>query len=106
MEKTIRGWGYYEVIQEANQSKIKELVVSPNSCLSYQKHKLRSELWFVKSGNGKVILDETVILLKEHDYLLIEENCWHQLINGNNENLIIIEIQFGLVCDEEDIERK
>ena len=106
MEKTVRGWGHYEVIQESDQTKIKELVVKPNSCLSYQKHKLRSELWFVKSGKGKVIIDESVISLNTHDYVLIKENSWHQLINGTNQDLIIIEIQFGLMCEEEDIERQ
>ena len=106
MEKTNRGWGYYEVIRNSDQCKIKELVVNPNSCLSYQKHQYRDELWFVKSGNGKVIVDETVIHLFKHSYILINQNSWHQLINGSNEPLVIIEIQFGLKCEEEDIERR
>jgi mannose-6-phosphate isomerase-like protein (cupin superfamily) len=106
MEKTIRGWGYYEVIQDSEQCKIKELVVEPNRCLSYQKHHYREEHWFVKSGNGILILNENVIHLKKHDYVSISKNSWHQLINGTNENLIIIEIQAGLICEEKDIERR
>ena len=106
MKKTIRGWGYYEVIQELEGYKLKELVVSPNSCLSYQRHKYRSELWFVKSGKGKLILNDNVIYLSKHDYILINPKDWHQLINGSNEKLIITEIQFGSICEEEDIERR
>lgn len=106
MEKTIRDWGYYEILQNSEECKVKELVVSPNRCLSYQKHQYRDELWFVKSGKGKVIVDETVIHLFKHSYLLINQNRWHQLINGSNEPLVIIEIQFGYKCEEEDIERR
>lgn len=106
MEKTTRGWGYYEIIQESKYCKIKELVVNPNSCLSFQRHRSRSELWFVKSGQGKVIINDKVIDLKRHDYILINQMDWHQLINGNNEDLVIIEIQHGAKCEEEDIERQ
>ena len=106
MEKITRGWGYYEVIQDSEHCKIKELVVNPNSCLSYQKHQYRDELWFVKSGYGTLILDEMIIHLKKHDYVSISKDSWHQLINGTNENLIIIEIQSGVMCEEKDIERR
>ena len=31
---------------------------------------------------------------------------WHKLINDSEEELVIIEIQYGDTCDEEDIERQ
>lgn len=106
MEKVNRGWGYYTVLQDSQHCKIKELVVLPNSCLSYQRHRFRNELWFVKSGRGKVIINNSVSDLILNSSVLIKQLEWHQLINGTNENLIIIEIQYGAECVEEDIERQ
>ena len=37
--------------------------------------------------------------------IYINKEEWHQLINETDEPLIIIEIQFGEKCDEDDIER-
>jgi mannose-6-phosphate isomerase-like protein (cupin superfamily) len=31
---------------------------------------------------------------------------WHQLVNGSKNNLVILEIQYGINCDEEDIIRQ
>lgn len=93
MDKITRGWGYYTILQESRYCKVKELVVFPNSCLSYQKHRFRNELWFVKSGKGKVIINNNVIDLTLNSSVLIKQLDWHQLINGTNEELVIIEIQ-------------
>jgi len=106
MEKTDRAWGHYDVLDETEHYKLKEIIVSPNRCLSYQRNKFRDELCFVKQGKGTLILDDESHVLKEHSIVAIKRGQWHQLINGTNQELRIIEIQHGDKCEEEDIERQ
>ena len=106
MERTERAWGYYTVLDEHAHYKLKEIVVSANRCLSYQRHQHRDELWFVKSGKGTLILDGEAMVLNEQQHVFIRRGQWHQLINGTNNPLRIIEIQHGDQCEEEDIERQ
>lgn len=113
-QRTVTRWGHYDVLDDkAEQTKVKELVVHPGGCLSYQQHDHRAELWFVKSGTGKVItsgnkhIDHTtdkVLSLKKHQMVTLDVGVWHQLINDSKtEDLNIIEIQYGDKCIEEDI---
>jgi cytidyltransferase-like protein len=104
-ERTDRPWGYYDILKNYPGCKLKELVVEPNRCLSYQRHQHRDELWYVRAGQGKVIIDDRVLFLYNGQYLVIKAGSWHQLINSGVEPLSIIEIQFGDNCDENDIER-
>ena len=107
-----RAWGHYDTIRDYPVTtefgfgcKVKELVVQPNRCLSYQRHQYRSELWYVRKGEGKAIIDNRVVFLYTGQYVVIPEGQWHQLINSGAESLHIVEIQFGPKCEEEDIER-
>jgi D-beta-D-heptose 7-phosphate kinase/D-beta-D-heptose 1-phosphate adenosyltransferase len=114
-ERTERAWGHFDILKDypskndPNQfdfgCKLKELVVQPNRCLSYQRHQYRSELWYVRKGQGKAIIDKQVVNLYTGGYVVIQEGQWHQLINSGVDPLHIIEIQFGPNCDENDIER-
>jgi len=110
--KTERPWGYYRVLfGVGNEVKLKELTVDPGKRLSMQKHKHRSELWFVSEGTATVNtidrstdLDEWATLSKFQS-LNIGVGEWHQLENKTNKPLRIIEIQFGDNCIEDDIQR-
>jgi len=109
--KTHRAWGYYNILHDdGNETKVKELVVLPNHKLSMQKHFQRNELWMVTSGNAKVITHEdgqvVISYYRKHDIIKIPVNSWHQLINNTDEELRIVEIQYGKNCIEDDIERK
>lgn len=105
-----RIWGYFEVIKEYPNVKIKELVVEPSRTLSFQRHHLRSEFWVVESGVAEVITknyeDEVqTFFLAKGDILIIPVGSWHQCINPGKEILRIVEVQYGEACDEDDIER-
>ena len=100
-----RGWGTYTVLEETEGYKLKEMIVFPNRCLSYQKHELRSEIWFVKEGYGKLIVNDQIFDMTKFDNYHILNGEWHQLINGGKEALHVIEIQYGDYCEESDIER-
>lgn len=104
-----RPWGKWSVLYENsdNTTKVKRLVVNPNSSLSRQKHASRNELWHVVEGKGIVELyRNTNFRLEAHSMIEIPAGGWHKLINDSDEELVIIEIQYGDTCDEEDIERQ
>ncbi len=111
--KTERTWGYYRVIHEYdNHTKVKELTVPPGKKLSMQKHKERSEHWFVAEGTATVYtLDsstdiDTLGVYTQHKSLHIPVGTWHQLANEHDTDLKLVEIQYGKNCVEEDIERR
>lgn len=111
--KTERNWGYYRVLHEPTKNvKLKELTVEPGQRLSMQKHKDRSEFWFVSEGVASVYTVnkstdiEMIGMFKEHQHIWIPTDTWHQLCNETTNPLKIIEIQYGEQCIEEDIERR
>ena len=112
--KTDRAWGYYRVLHEVGaNTKLKELTVMPNTCLSMQRHDQRAEFWFVAEGAATVYtLDEASTdqevkcSLTMHEHTFIKTNEWHQLCNETNQPLKLIEIQYGERCVEDDIERR
>lgn len=111
--KTERPWGYYRVLHEnGKEVKVKELTVDPGQCLSMQKHEHRSEHWFIAEGTAEVYTinrssdQELLGIFHKHQSLHIKKTEWHQLCNPANTPLKIVEIQYGLDCKEEDIERK
>ena len=111
--KTERIWGYYRVIHEYDEhTKVKELAVPPGSKLSMQRHKERSEHWFVAEGTATVYTIntsstdvETLGVYNQHESLHIPVGTWHQLANEHDTDLKLVEIQYGTNCVEEDIER-
>jgi D-beta-D-heptose 7-phosphate kinase/D-beta-D-heptose 1-phosphate adenosyltransferase len=109
--KTERKWGYYRVLHSDGPSlKVKELVVEPGKSLSLQKHNLRSEYWIVSHGiatvkHGKDLDNLNCSILEKNDEIDILTREWHQLINDTDDEIRIVEIQYGINCIEEDIER-
>lgn len=107
--KTNRSWGYYRVLHDQHPGvKLKELVIDPGKCLSMQRHKNRSELWFVAEGIALLKSQTDVPTVHERfDIINVPKDSWHQLANASSDSpLKIIEIQYGTECNEEDIERK
>jgi D-beta-D-heptose 7-phosphate kinase/D-beta-D-heptose 1-phosphate adenosyltransferase len=112
--KTERVWGYYRVLHEnGTEVKLKELTVDPSKSLSMQRHQDRAEHWFVSEGTATVytIDDKTTDselegIYNKHQHVHIPRTQWHQLVNETTEPLKIIEIQYGINCIENDIERR
>lgn len=101
-----RTWGYYKVLQEYQGVKVKELQVEPGQSLSLQRHFQRAEFWVVVEGTGMLELSDKKIKLTRHSTVTIEPLQWHKLWNTSNTALRLVEIQYGIDCDELDIERK
>ena len=106
-EKTERTWGYYKVLYTGNNFKVKELVINPNSSLSMQRHKYRSETWNLVSGNASVIVDGETIQLTKDNGVTIPVHSWHKGINASDKPAHIIEVWKGESnkLNEDDIER-
>jgi D-beta-D-heptose 7-phosphate kinase/D-beta-D-heptose 1-phosphate adenosyltransferase len=111
--KTQRTWGYYRVLYEYEaEVKLKELIVDPGQRLSMQRHRDRSEHWFVAQGTATVYTinrstdAEILGIYQAHQHVHISRAQWHQLVNETDQPLKLIEIQYGTNCVEEDIERR
>lgn len=107
-----RTWGDFSVLFNSGTVKVKELRISPNSGMSFQRHFERQEIWFIQSGSCKVFLQDknqrnaTENILKQGDLLSLPLECWHQITNPFDEICKIIEIQYGSRVEEADIERQ
>ena len=109
--KTQRNWGWYRVLDDKPGYKVKELVISPKSKLSMQRHFKRSEHWYVLKGSCDVLTDghaglQTVTLNACKQGYDIGKEVWHQGINNHDDPCHILEVQYGEECIEDDIERK
>ena len=108
-----RIWGHFTVLYDTGNVKVKQLVVKPSHCLSYQKHSKRNEFWVVQSGVARVVKNYSGGLDNDHTKILqagetvsIPVGNWHQVVNIGKEPLVIIETQYGEACVEDDIERR
>jgi cytidyltransferase-like protein len=104
--KTLRPWGYYRVLYDIPSCKVKELVVDPGHKLSMQQHQHRAEYWFVSEGEATIYWDHGSAKIKKHSTETIHQTEWHQLSNETDGPLKIVEIQYGIQCDEADIQRR
>lgn len=100
-----RPWGFYEVLSDEKDHKVKRITVYPGKRLSYQRHAHRAEHWFVVSGQGEVTLNGEKIPLRAQEAVDLPRHAWHRIQNTGAENLIFIEVQTGDYFGEDDIER-
>lgn len=104
--KTVhRPWGSYTVLEDAEDCKVKRLVVKPGQVLSLQSHQRRSEHWTVVRGTAKVRLGDKEFLLEQNQSTYIPLDTLHRLENPGNEDVHLIEVQTGDYFGEDDIER-
>jgi D-beta-D-heptose 7-phosphate kinase/D-beta-D-heptose 1-phosphate adenosyltransferase len=104
--KTIRPWGNYRVLYDVPGMKVKELVIEPGKSMSMQKHFHRSEYWQICEGECNLEKESGITQLTKHQSIKIPPQVWHRVFNPYSNPCKIIEIQFGELCSETDIERK
>ena len=103
--KEERPWGWYEVIDQGDRFKVKNIEVKPGHRLSLQKHHHRTEHWIVVSGSAEVQLNDARQLIGENQSTYIPLGCKHRLSNPGKIPLKIIEVQSGSYLGEDDIVR-
>jgi len=100
-----RPWGFYEILSDVSDHKVKRITVYPGQRLSYQRHFHRSEHWFIVSGSAIVTKNGHDIELSVGQSVDIAVKSWHRIRNPGNRNIVFIEIQTGDYFGEDDIER-
>ena len=103
--KEERPWGWYEVIDQGDRFKVKNIEVKPGHRLSLQKHHHRTEHWIVVSGTAEVQLNDARQLIGENQSTYIPLGFKHRLSNPVKIRLKIIEVQSGSYLEEDDIIR-
>ena len=98
-------WGSYTILDTGSSYVLKRIEVLPGEALSLQSHQHRSEHWTIVSGSAEVVRNEETFQLETNDSITIPKGAKHRLGNTGSELLIIFEIQFGNLLDEDDISR-
>lgn len=101
----MRPWGEWRVVDVGDGFTVKRIVVAPGQRLSLQRHFGRAEHWFVVAGTGKVTLGTRTRRVGAGDAIDIPVRLAHRLENVGEMPLTLVEIQFGNLLDEADIER-
>jgi len=100
-----RPWGFYEVLSDKPDHKVKRITVYPGKRLSLQRHQRRDEHWQIIQGKGMLRLDEREIAIAAGDDADIPRGTLHRIHNTGSENVVFIEVQSGDYFGEDDIER-
>lgn len=110
-DKEERVWGEFYNLFSNDFLKLKELIIKPKQGMSFQKHFLRNEIWFVSKGQCSVNFSKDdpnnfeKISLHTEETFHVQKEAWHQIFNPFDEPCHIIEIQYGEETNEDDIER-
>ena len=105
LEHDERPWGSYTVLSDADDHKVKEIVVAPGKRLSYQQHARRAEHWFVVRGDAVVTLDGERLEVGAGEAVDIPTGAAHRIENPGDGELVFIEVQRGEYFGEDDIVR-
>ena len=100
-----RPWGAFFVLEECEGFKVKRLLVLPQGQLSLQSHRRRAEHWVVVNGEATVTLGEEKRLLIKGQSIDVPLGAVHRIENFGEEDVEIIEVQFGDYLGEDDITR-
>lgn len=100
-----RPWGYYTVLHEQDNYKVKEIGVYPQKTLSLQKHKYRSEHWNVVEGKIDIYIGSTKKQIQKNESVFVPQNAKHRIHNPTDKIAKIIEVQIGSYVGEDDIVR-
>jgi mannose-1-phosphate guanylyltransferase/mannose-6-phosphate isomerase len=103
--KENRPWGWFDIIDQGPQFKVKRIHLKAGASISLQKHLKRAEHWIVVKGIAQVIAGKKKLILKENESTFIPKNTLHQLSNPGKTILEIIEVQSGDYLGEDDIKR-
>lgn len=103
--ENLRPWGFYEILSETPDHKVKRITVHSGQRLSYQRHFQRAEHWYVISGKAVVTRDGKDIELIAGQTVDLPVLTWHRVWNSGTDDLIFIEVQTGDYFGEDDVER-
>ena len=100
-----RPWGEYVVLEDADDHKVKRIVVLPGKRISLQRHQKRIEHWYFIAGRGHATVADVRIPVNVGDSVDIPQRAIHRVENTGDVPLVFIEVQRGEYFGEDDIER-
>ncbi len=100
-----RPWGYYQVLSDEADHKVKRIVVYPGKRLSLQRHRHRDEHWYMLGGEAIVTIGSDDLHVKSGQSVDIPRETLHRITNSGTEPVMFIEVQTGESFGEDDIER-
>lgn len=103
-DRDVRPWGWYVILYDDENSKVKKIHVNEDSRLSLQKHNYRREVWTCIKGNLGVHLDGQEIEVKVGQSISIPTGSIHRAYSIDGE-VEFIEVQTGTYFGEDDIIR-
>lgn len=95
-----KSWGTYNAIDVQQNAKTVKIFLKSGSSMQYHSHELRSEVWTVVSGQGKVVLDGVEQNVSAGDVVNVKARVKH-LIEALTD-MELVEIQLGDVLDVND----
>jgi mannose-6-phosphate isomerase-like protein (cupin superfamily) len=101
----IKPWGSYNIISGGDNWLSKIIVVNQDHRLSLQSHEHRDEVWTIVQGTGLVTLNKQTITMTPQQNIRILRGEKHRIHNIGEDELIFIEVQYGKILTEDDIER-
>lgn len=104
MESEVRPWGRYVTVGYGEAFKVKYIEVNPHSRLSLQKHKHRSEHWYIVEGTGYITINDLILAVHPEEHYFIPAGAVHRVWTSGS-SLKFVEIQTGTYFGEDDIER-
>ena len=104
-EEAERPWGKWVVLETGRRFTVKRLTLKPGANLSLQRHRWRDEHWTVVEGKAEVGIDGSTRILAENQSVFIPAGALHRLCNAGADELVVVEVQYGKMLDEADIER-
>lgn len=73
--------------------KFQIVIFAPGVSIGEHWHKKTSELFFVKSGKGRAIMNGKEIFLESSDSLLCEPGDHHAFVNDGEEDLVLLDFK-------------
>ncbi len=104
-EHCTRPWGTWQVLDEGEGYKVKRITVEPAQRLSYQTHEHRAEHWTVVSGRATCVIDGSTLTVRAGESVRVDIGQAHRISNRHDDLLVLIEVQLGASCEEDDIHR-
>lgn len=100
-----RPWGSWQVLATGEGYKVKRILVDPGCRLSYQTHQHRAESWTVVAGRATCTVDGREVVAGPGESIYVEVGQPHRIGNAGEDVLVVIEVQTGHYCEEDDIHR-
>jgi len=104
-QENVRPWGYYEVLSDRPEHKVKRITVYAGKRLSLQRHRRRSEHWHIVRGAAVAQVGDKKHRLGARDSIDIPCGAAHRIANVGENDMVFIEVQQGEYFGEDDIER-